>query len=298
MRVLFALLLASCASAQWLLNPSLPSVRPDLTYAAAEKLLARSYDPSADKLLAAAQAYTSAIFRLPSLKFRQAATFRNDSGDQLIGQWTFDEPFANGLVILEDTPSYSHYHFRLPHYTLHTRADAGRLVANLVRMEKPGLNIDPARSDYVIFGDEGSPTGFSWGYVPLIPVQFGGDELRIFGVPARNGWNVTVTLGKRHVRGYPVPGFIPERFPPLEELSQGWSAAKILSEIGRKSNSGNVWERRTALLDELALREISAEEMQDILAHPANLMQSTDWSLWVSDTFAQATKRRPRHGPK
>jgi hypothetical protein len=87
-----------------------------------------------------------------------------------------------------------------------------------------------------------------------------------------------VIVGKAFTESfYPVPPFIPERFPPLTDLVHSWNSEKIWSEVGKPAGP-HPWEdysdhRDGILITELVRRGVNEERFSELLrtANPATL---------------------------
>jgi hypothetical protein len=253
-------------------NPFLDTVtsrnRPDLRYHEAEKRLAENaFDPAADGLLRAAERFTSLVFKTPGPALRKAATYKDGHGDHLIAQWTFEQSAVRGTVILVDHPWRSLYHFRLTGYRIAVREDVNRLVSALVEMNKPPIRIEPDRCRYKVFGEGGAITSFSWGYDPRIPTATPFiDDFSVLGASDGGEWFVTASLGKALTATYyPVDPFVPERFPPLDELVKTWSDDRIRAELARTGRADVFGHRQDILLAEAVRRGLSTEQIVELL---------------------------------
>lgn len=242
--------------------------RPDTRYRAAEKQLSEgAFDPAAQSLLTASGQFTKAVFHLSSLSFNRAITFKDEQGDSFIVEWSFEESFSKGSVILVDHPTMSYYHFRLPGFRIAAREDVDRLISALVVYNKPPVDVRPERSRFKVTGNPGALASFSWGFDPYIPSA--NPYLRnffILGVSDPDSWYVTVGVGKAlTAKYYPVKPFIPERFPPVDELARSWSSEQIRAELRKWLKEDAFGHRQEILLNELVGRGITTEQTLDLL---------------------------------
>jgi hypothetical protein len=242
--------------------------RPDTRYRAAEKRLSEgAFDPAGQSLLTASEQFTKAVFHLPSLSFKRAITYKDEQGDSFTAEWGFEESFLKGSVIMADHPSISYYHFRLPGFRIAAGEDVERLISALVVYNKPPVDVRPERSRFKVTGSPGALTSFSWGFDPYIPSA--NPYLRhffILGVSDADSWYVTVGVGKGLTsKYYPVKPFIPERFPPVNELARSWSSEQIRAELRKWLKEDEFGHRQAILLDELVSRGITTEQILDLL---------------------------------
>src|SRR5262245_2582349 len=90
------------------------------------------------------------------------------------------------------------------------------------------------------------------------------------GVADNSEWFVTIVVGKAYTRQYyPVPPFIPERFPPITELVKSWSSDQIRSELAKGSRTPLRSDREKIILTELAKRGMSTDLIVDLLREAA-----------------------------
>jgi len=262
---------------------------PAADFRAAEaKVAAARFDPAATALLAAAEKFTKSVFNVPSLRFQRAATERIPAGaqrgDVLVAEWSFEEAFGSGVVVLTDTPYYSTYAFRLRDCHLSTQAEMTAFLGTALVFGKSGVFPSPwppvegpnvggilpspwfavtlpaGTPPITYFGGVRSPSPYDWVADFEINGLFEGEE-----------WFLTFGVGKSYTqRVYPVRAYIPERFPPLGELAKSWSFAQIRGEIGRQvkpfEGVPDYMDRRdTILIAELARRGLSEAQMVEIL---------------------------------
>ncbi|MEP7367969.1 MAG: hypothetical protein ABI972_32295 [Acidobacteriota bacterium] len=249
-----------------------------------------AYDPAAEDLRQAAERFTKTVFIVPSLRFQSAVTFRTDKGDQLLCRWSFDEPFGKGTLILDDTPELSNYHWRLSNASV-ARADGPKkLAAALLFMNQVPLRIEPDQTDYRIDGNPASPSGFSWGFSPLIPSPYGFLDFELFGLASGADWYLTVNLGKAWTTNYyPVPPFVPERFPPITALMKEWSRERLRTELNRPyPESPKSLQRITILLNEWASRGMTPEEIVELLGDVVTMKVESGW--WIGQVLRAVEK--------
>ena len=261
--------------------------KPNNRYRAAEARVENgSYDPAADALLQGAEKFTKVLFNVPSLKFQKAATERvasgSERGDVLSAKWNFQEPFGNGSIILLDTPYYSTFAVRLGDCPIRSQAELTAALKALLNNNGPGrLPVAPA---------PGSPPGnlkapptfirfnapaltfFDVSPPPRSPFMIVAD-FKFFGALEGKDWYLDFRVGKSLVNHYyPVPGWVPERFPPLRELVKSWSSDRIHNELGSpvKPFEGApdfTADRDRILMGELASRGIAPAQVTEFLTN-------------------------------
>jgi len=251
---------------------------------------AARFDPAAAALLAAAEKFTKSVFNVPSLRFQRAATQRIPAGaqrgDVLIAEWSFEQAFGSGVVVLTDTPYYSTYAFRLHDCHMSTQAEMTAFLRTALVFGKSGVFPSPwppvqgANVGGILPGPwlavtlpAGTPpiTYFSGGVRTTPSPYMRVADFEINGLFEGEEWFLTFGVGKSYTEGvYPVGAYVPERFPPLGELAKSWSFAQIRGEIGRqvKPFEGGVDymdTRDTILIAEMARRGLSETQMVEIL---------------------------------
>jgi hypothetical protein len=225
------------------------------------------FDPGAGKLLDAAQSFTKAVFSLPSLELVRATT-RRDDGDVLIVKWAVNEPFAKGSLILQDLPYSSSYEFRLTGVGIQSKDDVANFLTKLLTWNKPPTNFVP--SAFYVYSGSGPVRAYL-----ARSYQSSSADLRNVTVGAATldgAWFIEVELGKDFTRGYyPVTPFVPERFPPLEELVKSWGFNRIWGEVGRPvgpdGSQGYSHFRDDILVTELIRRGLTEEQFVELLSN-------------------------------
>jgi hypothetical protein len=118
------------------------SQQPAMLFQAIEAHLAiEPFDPEAEPLLRAADAFTKALFHLSDAKLDRSATYRGGDGDCVVASWRFGEP-PNTLLV-NDTPYQSIYSFRLGRAR---RVAADGLISFLqetIVFHEPPLKLNP-----------------------------------------------------------------------------------------------------------------------------------------------------------
>jgi hypothetical protein len=257
-------------------------IRADGRFHAAEARVSGAYDPTADALLQAAEKLVKSIFNVPSLQFQRAATERVSAGpkrgDVLIAEWNIREKFAEGPIVLVDTPYYSYYYLRLANCSIRSQADLTAFLSTALIWGKAP-----------IFAHAGppSPQVNSPGMTVLVPASpaltyFKGDlftgaaypgvgDFSFEGLLEGTDWFLNLRIGKSFTRSaYPVPPWVPERFPPLADLVKFWGLAQVRGEVGNKVKPFEggpefTGERDKILIAELARRGLSEDEVLDLL---------------------------------
>jgi hypothetical protein len=238
----------------------------DGEFSASEKeFTGRTFDPRAQTLLTAAEQFTKTIFNVPQLRLARAIT-RKDEGDVLIAEWEIVEPFASGSVILRDKPITSAYSFHLTRPGIGAKENLARFLSELLVFAKPPnwlnvITINLGMNDQVIdrfFGEIAYETELL-------------REFSITGLVRGNELFMTVRIGKGFTRNYyPVPPFVPERFPPLTETITSWDFGQIRGEVGRHLKPGDGFSeyRDAILIEELVRRGLSEVQLVELLQHP------------------------------
>ena len=242
------------------------SIRADhLFHEATAEFAKGSFDPQAQLLLESAEAFTRRVFQLSTLKLTRSITIRGEDGDLLLAEWSFGEPSLNGSVVLKDTPLFSQYLFRLPGHSVQTLDEINVLLSRILVLNKPPVDLTLASLRITVSG--GVPIrGFSGTFITPRRANEAIMHFAVLGAAASNDFFLSVRLGKGFTAGYyPVPPFIPERFPPLGELVSTWSSAHIRDELGRRQSSSFVEFRDGILMTELVRRGITQEMFLDLL---------------------------------
>ena len=229
-----------------------------------------TFDDRASYLLPSAERFTRTVFNLTSLSSLKAVTYRDSSGDCLLMEWHFAEEFGYGSVILQDTPRWSIYQFRFPGNELSTpegiRATLERLVAWEVRPTRlTKLTINPILRNATVLYFDSAP-------IDMVPRAFVG-YLGFVGTNTKSGSFLEVRFGKLYTEltggEYPVPPFVPQRFPPLSELIQGWSFEQIANELNSRAfphlSTAPSDYRNKVLVSELLRRGIDEDHLLRIL---------------------------------
>jgi hypothetical protein len=126
---------------------------PQVMYRAAEARFSENvFDPAAERLLRGMEVVTKRVFNVPSLHFQRAVTQRVLSGPQwgdvLIAEWSVNEAFGKGSIILTNTPYFSDYTMRLSDCKIASQADLvvflHALMAPRGGLAPPGKEAAPA----------------------------------------------------------------------------------------------------------------------------------------------------------
>lgn len=223
-----------------------------------------TFDPLADSVLRGAETLTNTIFNFGSLKLIKAVTYTDAGGDALVAEWESDSGRAN--LVLQDTAYFSEYDIRTGPRVIHNAPELSAFLADILVPEKEPLHLQIREFEV---------------HVPPQPpaiVFFQGSNFRsavhvvadidIGGATDGKAWYLRVRLPKTYTRlFYPVPPYIPERFPPLSELMKTWSFERIYSEVGKRSGPEVFSVHRDGvLLAELARRGLSDSQIGDLLA--------------------------------
>jgi hypothetical protein len=281
--------------------------RPDRRYSGLEMRLAEgALDPEAQAILQASTRFTKRLFSVPSLDLRRAISYRDGSGDILLVEWNIEEPFGQGSVIVEDTPFVSAYALCLRDCRVSTQEELKALLSALLAdgwMRGVPIHVSPGA---VIQGFAGKTMTSS---VDLL------HDLELVGYASADAWYLTLQVGKSHSRAdYPVPPFVPERFPPLAELIETWTASQIRIEVGRQAGPTPDFQlpepRDRVLITELARRGLTTEEIVDLLgsAPPGRLrsrvgtviaaLHAAGNTVPLSSYIGPAIERYRQIGPK
>lgn len=243
--------------------------RPDVLFHAAQVDSAVGFfDPHAEELLRSAERFTKDVFRLPTLKFIRAITYTNGAGDNMLVEWSFDEPFGSGFVFLRDEPFISQYQMRLNGISLLSAEELSLFLTALVIWEKPPVSLGGTT---VYLPSSYSKVGIFWAQPPppfsevaLI------HDFNVLGIHSNQDTYLTVQVGKSFTKSYyPVPPFVPERFPSLNELVRLWDSRRIWDEIGKPTEPSARYDltevRDSILITELAGRGLSKDEFVNLL---------------------------------
>jgi hypothetical protein len=250
---------------------------PDTRFQEAEaKLSSGTYDPAADALLLGTEKFTKALFHVPSLKFQRAVTERVPAGprrgDVLIVEWTLQEQFGKGSIILTDTPYFSAFVLRVSECQIHSQAGLTTFLDSLISVGRqttplPGPDL-PGRMSVSM--NSPAITWFNGWTIPYSPYP----SIADFGFSALlvgTEWVLEFRVGRsRSSSFYPVPPWVPERFPPLSELIKSWSSDRIHNEIGNpvKPFEGApdfTADRDRILMGELASRGLAPAQVTEFL---------------------------------
>lgn len=289
-------------------------------------------------MLADAEKFTKNIFNIPSLQFRRAVTHRVPTGaqwgDVLIAEWEFQEAFGNGSIVLTDTPYYSTYNLRVRDCHIRSQAELTAFLRTALVWNKPPLNF---RSDAPQVAPGQKVGGVTPGAVLTIHLPASALPIASFsggprtprsassysadflfdGLLEANEWYFQFRVGKSFTHGfYPVPPWIPERFPPLVELAKSWGYARIRGEVGQtvKPFEGGpdfTADRDRILIAELARRGLSDDQvlalLTDVQPTPRGYelrldaviggMKDAGGASFVSRFFVPALKTYEQIGP-
>ncbi len=227
-----------------------------------------TYDPAADQVLRSAEAATKALIHVPTLTFQRAATRRDEYGDVVVVEWAIHEPYGAGSIVLEDTPFESIYEIKLRDFEQLSQTRLSDLLsAALVWRQATPNYIDSMTVDI--------PEG------PLIDsFRVDWPLRRAIIIGLREGMEGEIDQGDLFIhfqldkgpfgKFYPVPSFVPERFPPLTNLIETWSFAQIRREVGRSVRAypkGHDFSsaRDRILLATLARRGLTQDQVVDLL---------------------------------
>jgi hypothetical protein len=224
------------------------------------RLTGAAYDGNADAVLRAAEALTKSIFAFPEIQRRQTVTYTTTfsgylpwmcgpKGDTLIVEWEVDGPLGRGTLFLQDEPCVSIYALRIGGEEITSRSGMNDLLGKLLGPDKP---LTQALKRMAITVDA-PPPAISACKARLTGSSLHGvadDDLRCLIGGSETYF--TLTMGKLGTeRSYPVPPFVPERFPPLTEQVKNWDTARLWSELGGSE------ERYRLLLTEIFRRDAS-----------------------------------------
>lgn len=249
-------------------NPRLAN----MMYQAAEaKFSTDAFDPAAENLLHGLEGVATSIFNVPSFKFERAVTERIPPGpgwgDVLIAEWSVNEAFGKGSIILTDTPYYSDYTLRLAGCRIASQADLTNFLHAL--MAPPGgRTAAPAATPSRPPHFELPPTSVSIDEdFPRSPAFWGSRlgtqsasflaDFEFAGVRQAKEWYLHFGVGKGY-RSYPFTAppatadllvgsaYIPERFPLLADLIKSWSSGQIRKRWDARWNRSTEWSSQAA----------------------------------------------------
>ena len=261
-------------------RPTESTNRPDTRFRAAEAALSRgTFDAAAEQLLRGAEAHTKSIFAVPSLRFQRAVTQSIPSGrqrgDVLIAEWNFQEAFGKGAIVLTDTPYYSNYEVRLSDCKIGSQADLTTFLGAVLRPGKgpvdPSTRPTPPGGMTVYLPLDSSAITLFRGSRPSISPYLFIADFTFSGLLENEEWFIDFGIGKAGTSSfYPVPLYIPERFPPLGDLIKPWSFRQIRSSVGEPvkpwEGGADFTDRRDRILiAELARRVLSQDQVIDLL---------------------------------
>jgi hypothetical protein len=231
------------------------------------------FDQRAETILKAAQSYTSSVFAFPGLEIRRTATYtqrfsgKDECGansDTLMVEWAVNGNAGAGTLILADDPMVSTYTLRIPRAAIHSIDDLTAFLTGILVPEKPPLGLAVANMDFALPPPPGIAAFMGMTFRSATPFI---NDVLIHGSVREGYCYLLVQIGKGLTRDiYPVPPFIPERFPPLADQVGSWSFDRIRSEVGKEGCS---YERNLVLLTEVAKRGLSTEQFVDLLVNNA-----------------------------
>jgi len=245
------------------------NTRPDVLLHAEQKdLTGGGFDPRADLLLKAAEGFTKDVFNFSGLTFLRAITYQNDNSDEMLVEWTFKGPATGGTLVLRDTPYRSEYTMRFNGCSCRTREDLSRLLTALVVWTKRPVNL--ANININLPMSYPNSAAFGGAPPPLFSEVGVIRDFNLLGWVTDQDLYLRINVGKAFTESYyPVPPFIPERFPPLTELLQLWSSRRIWGELGRPAGPNKDVDlseiRDEILITELARRGLSENEFVELL---------------------------------
>ena len=233
-----------------------------------KQIRAGTFDSLADAVLSGAESFTKTIFGFEELKFVKAVTYTDASGDNMMAEWEADSGRTN--LILRDIPNFSEYDIRTGPRVLHDAAELSAFLARILVTQKEPLHLKMYEFEVYVPSQTPAIVAFHGETIARSSIS---EVANVFIEGATDGkaWYVKVTLPKTYTRlFYPVPPYIPERFPPLLERLKTWSFDHILSEVGRPSNPPVFTVYRDGyLLAELARRGLSDVQVGDLLVDPS-----------------------------
>ena len=273
--------------------PGSPSPLARMLQDAEARIVANGFDEP-DELLQSAAKLTHSIFEMPSLHRQKAAIDRISGGDawgdNLLVEYTFQEGFGEGLILLVDTPYESHYLLRVRGGRMSTQSDLTAFLRTALVWEKEPLTLrDPA------LAPQGAALGGALHGPALriiLPsdrvdiIHFIGDvamprspyshvaDILIEGALQSDGWYLSLVVGKSLTgRYFAAPPRIPERFPPLSDRVKSWSSPQIRAEVGRHVRPFNdspdfTGDRDRILIAELARRGLTDDDIINLLGSP------------------------------
>src|SRR5579883_2038546 len=242
-----------------------------------------SFDPQASAVLSAAEAYTKGMFRNDSTQQLKTATRREADGDVLLVSWRITGPLGGGMLYLRDTPYKSSYVARFPTNTPASKQVLARVLSGVLRWDHPPLDISARNLPVSVSTDSKGIEAFA---IRLLSSSVDGPyNFDVRGVFEQAEVVVGIELGKKRVRGYPVDAFVPERFPPLQELAKGWDFGKLWNEIRLSGQKRTISSeaRDRILVTELVQRGITDRQVVELLTQttPDNLKDRAMVTLGV-----------------
>ena len=235
-----------------------------------------AFDSRAESLLKASELFTKTIFTFSTLQRRKASTYQKGNSDEMLVEWSFAESFGNGTLLLRDTPFLSQYMIKLDNCDCRSKDTLARLLTAVVAWAKPPVNVGGI--DIRISANYPNATAFSGGPSPIFSETEVIRDFNFWGDLKDQDLYLSINVGKSHTQAYyPVPPFVPERFPPLSALLESWSSQHIWGEVGRPAGPSadvDLSDRRDAMLiTELVRRGLSQDEYLELLrsAPPARL---------------------------
>ena len=264
---------------------------PETEYLANEKKVRGGvFDQRAETILKAAQSYTESVFTFSSLEVRKTATYaqrfwgKDECGtnsDSLMVEWAVNGQAGAGTLILADDMMLSTYTLRIPRAAIHSIDDLTTFLTGILVPAKPPLHLVLTNIDFAVPPPPGIAAFMGmtfWSASPFI------NDVLIHGSVREGYCYLLVQVGKGLTRDiYPVPPFIPERFPPLADQARDWSFDRIRSEVGKE---GCVDERDHVLLTELAKRGLSQEQFVDLLVNTGTTDPQEIWMRAKTTTRA------------
>ncbi|MBL8233632.1 MAG: hypothetical protein JNL98_34365 [Bryobacterales bacterium] len=253
--------------------------RPDALFREAAAEIERGQlEVSAQPLLRATTSFTQEIFRVPGLQFEKAVTLRRtgdiwSEGDVLLARWRVDEPYGRGTLIVEDTPAVWRYYLRMTDCSLRSREALGEFWSQFVLFDAAPLNARSVTIETQAIPNETGDFQAEFGTFPSAVGVI--RSVYVSGLTRGSECFVRIQAGKKfRSSSYPYAPFVPERFPPLDELMKSWSTTKIRSEVGTRFSLISE-DRDEVLITEFARRGMSAEEFVDLLRNvPPGFVQT------------------------
>jgi hypothetical protein len=246
--------------------------RPETEYLENEKRVRSGvFDQRAGTILNAAQAYTKAVFAFRGLELRNTATYTqrfsgkdqcDANSDTLMVEWAVNGDAGAGTLILADDPMVSTYTLRISRAAILSIDDLTSFLAGVLVAAKPPLRLVLTDIDFALPPPPGISAFLGRTFRSSVPSI---NDVEVQGSVREGYCYLLVQVGKGLTRdSYPMPPFIPERFPPLADQVGSWSFERIRSEVGK---GGCFDERNLVLLTELAKRGLTTEQFVDILVN-------------------------------